>query len=216
MARLHIARNIKHSAITQQLIELAEANKTEVKYHSRRELSYISKNSRQDQGVAIDLVAPKLNLLDDLPSITKNLIVLDGITNPLNLGIIIRSVAASPLDGLVLPRKGNATIGPLVYKASAGVLLRANIYQCETTVSGLNYLQGRQFKLYGLSSHSTTKLNETVLKAPSVFILGNESKGLSSEAEAMCNQLVSIPMANGIESINVSAAATLVAFHCLY
>ena len=109
MARLHIARDIKHSAITQQLIELAEANETEVKYHSRRELSYISKNSRQDQGVAIDLVAPKLNLLDDLPSNTKNLIVLDGITNPLNLGIIIRSVAASPLDGLVLPRKGKAT-----------------------------------------------------------------------------------------------------------
>ncbi len=216
VARLHIARNIKHLAIMQQLIELAEVKEAEIKYHSRRELSYISKNSRQDQGVAIDLIAPKLNPLADLPSNAKSLIILNGITNPSNLGIIIRSVAASPLDGLVLPEKGNAAIGPLVYKASAGFVLRANIYQCETIISGLNYLQSHQFKVFGLSNHGETALNKTVAIGPTVFVLGNESTGLSSEVEALCDQLVSIPMANGVESINVSAAATLVAFHFLY
>ena len=103
-----------------------------------------------------------------------------------------------------------------MFKASAGFVLRANIYQCETTISGLNYLQGHQFKLFGLSSHGETALNEAVAIGPSVFVLGNESTGLSSQVEALCDQLVSIPMANGVESINVSAAATLVAFHFLY
>ena len=215
-SRLHIVRNIKHSAIVRQIMDLAEAKETEVKYHSRRELSYISKHSRQDQGVALDLIAPKLNVLEDLPNDATNLIALDGITNPQNLGIIIRSIAASPLDGLILPRKGNATVGPLVYKASAGILLKANIYECDTTITALNYLKERHFNLYGLSSHSKTIFNTIVSKDPSVFILGNESRGLSPEAGALCDELVSIPMNNDVESINVSAAATLVAFRHLY
>ena len=214
--RLHVAKGIKQTGILEQIIKLADSHNVEIKHHTRRQLSYISKNSRQDQGVALDLHAPNLGRIESLPRDATQLLALDGITNPQNLGIIIRSVAASPLDGLILPTKGNAPIGPLVYKTSAGTVVKAKIYQSETLESAISFLKQHNFTLYGLSGQGSQPLNFIDVEKHSVFILGNESEGLAPQTEAMCDQLIHIPMANEVDSINVSAAATLVAFRHLF
>ncbi len=214
--RLHVAKGIKQTGIVAQILELANSNNIEIKRHGKRQLSYISKNSRQDQGVALDLHAPNLRLIEDLPRDATQLLALDGVTNPQNLGIIIRSVAASPLDGLILPMKGNAPIGPLVYKASAGTVVKATIYQSETIDHAIAFLKQRNFATYGLAGQGSQPLNSIGVEQQSVFILGNESEGLARDTEAMCDELIHIPMANDVESINVSAAATLVAFRHLF
>jgi|TARA_B110000263_G_C15306766_1_gene510816 23S rRNA (guanosine2251-2'-O)-methyltransferase len=216
VVRLHISREVRRQGIIVDILKLAETRDIEVQTHSKRELSYISKNNRQDQGVALDLFAPNLLSLDSLPETATALLLIDGVTNPQNLGIIIRSVAASPMHGLILPKKGCAGLGPLVYKASAGTLIKATIYQCDDTNQGLLAVKEKGFSVYGLAADGSQDLNSITKNDHVVFVLGNESDGMAKETEQMCDVLVNIPMANDVESINVSAAATLVAFHQLF
>jgi 23S rRNA (guanosine2251-2'-O)-methyltransferase len=125
--RLHLADSNRGGGIVDQIKTLAAQRNIEICYHSREQLARISRNSKQDQGVACDIHSagyqPYKLALEQLPSADQRpLIALDGITNPQNLGMIIRSITASPAYGLLLPSKGCADISALVIKASAGTV----------------------------------------------------------------------------------------------
>lgn len=212
--RLHVAGKPEGSLV--EIIRLARQQGIEIRNHKRRQLSFISKNSRQDQGVALDIEAPCLTDLTGLSDDPGQYLALDGLTNPQNLGMIVRSVAASPMSGLILPSHGSAQLDPLAYKASAGTLVRARIYRCEHLTPALSELKARGFRIYGLDGAGEIQLNQLPMESHTVFVLGNETYGLSPEVRKICDQLVNIPMADGIESLNVSAAATLVAFRQLF
>ena len=137
----------------------------------------------------------------------KIFIALDGVTNPQNLGMIIRSVTASPCHGLLLPTKGVADISPLVIKASAGTLFKGTILRCESLVLALQNLKKQGFALCMLSSHDATPLSDLDIKQSVVFVLGNESDGVSDNIASLCDYRVGIPMNNGVESLNVAVTA---------
>lgn len=216
--RLHLAESNASSDIVNSIEKLATDRQVEIMRHSRQALSRISKNGRQDQGVAIDIQTDRYRSINDISASSQNsgsqLIGLDRITNPQNLGMIIRSVTASPMDGLLLPKKGCAKIDPLVHKASAGTLLSGNIFHCATLKDGLKRLRKADFQVIGLSGEAKAELSSipTSSDLKLVFVLGNETEGISDEIRQLCDQLVKIPLANNVESINVAAAATLVSF----
>jgi|TARA_B110000967_G_scaffold170564_1_gene180601 23S rRNA (guanosine2251-2'-O)-methyltransferase len=211
--RLHLSESNQQGDTITQIRKLADKRNIEIATHPKEALSRISKNARQDQGVAIDIAPPKYQSVDEILDGVGQLLALDGITNPQNLGMIIRSVAASPMDGLLLPRKGCAKIDPLVHKASAGTLFKSSIYHCPTIESGLKSLRSKGYQLIGLSGGVDRSLgdignpNEKI-----VFVLGNETTGISEPVLALCDELACIPLESGVESINVAMAATLVAF----
>jgi 23S rRNA (guanosine2251-2'-O)-methyltransferase len=138
------------------------------------------------------------------------LIALDGIQNPQNLGMIIRSCAAGDIDGIILPKKSSAKISPLVIKASAGTLFKLPIYYCNGLEDVLSDLQ--ETKIYALSSHAKNSIYDLQTNKKSIFVLGNESEGVSPEVEQLCNDKLSIPMKRGVESLNVAVTASLIAF----
>ena len=214
--RLHLADTNKPGGIIKQIITLAEKRGVEIVYHSRQELSRISRNSKQDQGVAADLECPNHQILDDFlanpPQENFRLIALDGITNPQNLGMIIRSVTASPCHGILLPKKGTAAISPLVIKASAGTLFKSTLIHCESLEQALPKLKKVGAICCTLSSHSKQTLAEFKVKTPVVYILGNETEGVSNEVSKLCTEHIRIPMNNGVESLNVAVTAALLAF----
>jgi len=218
--RVHLATSNKDSQIIKQIKSLAAARDIEVVAHSRTELSRISRNSKQDQGVACDVYCPSFQpyqqLLDTFNPADRHkpfyLIALDGVTNPQNLGMIIRSVTASPTNGLLLPSKGNATISPLVIKASSGTVFKSNIVRCNGLLDALKDFQQSGFKLCTLSSHNATPIADFKLVEPTIFILGNESEGVGKDIAEISDYRIGIPMENGVESLNVAVAAALVAF----
>ena len=216
--RLHLASSNKSAGTIEEIEALARARGLEICYHDKQALSRISKNGRQDQGVVVDIEPTGYRDISQVPEVTGDLIGLDGISNPQNLGMVIRSVAASPLGGLLLPRKGCAKIGPLVHKASAGTLFKADIYHAATLEHGLKFLKSANFNIVGLTGSASTQLSELPLQADRrrIFLLGNESGGLRDNIRKLCHTEVRIPMANNVESINVAAAATLVAFRGLF
>lgn len=214
--RLHLAESNRPGPWLDQLLAQAGQRGIEVLYHSREALSRISKNAREDQGVAIDVRGPGHPDLDHFLATQKKadfqLLALDQVTNPQNLGMIIRSASAGGLSGLLLPRQGGSAIGPLVIKASAGAVFKASLIRCEGLPPALKQLRALGADVCCLNARAGNSLFEYRPIGAAVFVLGNESMGVTPEVRALCNRELSIPMANGVESLNVAAAATLVAF----
>lgn len=213
--RLHLAESNKKAKILDDIIALAREKGAEVLYHDSKALSRISKNAKQDQGIAADLICDGYqshqNFLQQQTG-PFELLALDGITNPQNLGMIIRSAAAGQIDGILLPKQGCARLDALVIKASAGTLFKAPILRCDKLVDALKDCQQHGAKICGLSSHATESLGQYQSTQGSVFVLGNETDGVSKAVENMCDHWLSIPMRNGVESLNVAVTASLIAF----
>lgn len=217
--RLHLAESNKSGGIVDELLLLAGQRGVEVFYHDRQALARISKNARQDQGVALDIecqgFAEAEDFLAQLPE-TFELLALDGITNPQNLGMIIRSVCASPMTGLLLPEKGCARLDALVIKASAGTLFKARVLRCGDLAQTLRAFASQGCAIYGLDARAQESLASLADRPRSIFVMGNETHGLSPEVKAICTHALSIPMCNGVESLNVSVAASLLAFRQVF
>lgn len=217
--RLHLASTNRPDGTMKEIIALAERRGIELAYHSRQELSRISKNVKQDQGIAADLVCSGYGYYEEFlkqpPRRNYQLLALDSITNPQNLGMIIRSVCAGFIDGLILPEKGCAKLDALVIKASAGTLFRTRILRCKSLAKCLKEFKEdptNPAQVYGLSSHAEQTLASSSNEQPSIYVLGNETHGVSKEVADCCNKLISIPMNNNVESLNVAVTASLIAF----
>jgi len=209
--KLHMASSNKSDGVIKKIELLAKKRGIEVSYHDKNALSRISKNAKQDQGVAIDIHAQTyLNAAEIQKLDSFRLIALDGIQNPQNLGMIIRSCAASNIDGIILPKKSSAKISPLVMKASAGTLFKIPIYFCHSLEDILPKLNAT--KIYALSSHAKESIYDVKEGSKSIYVLGNESEGISKEIQELCNDSISIPMKRGVESLNVAVTAALIAF----
>lgn len=214
--RLHLAEHNRPAAILDQIRQLAVSHGAELREHGRAELARISRNGREDQGVAADVRWPGYRQLADalpLPATAGNvLLAADGITNPQNLGMLIRSAAASGCAGVLLPRQGGCDIGPLVIKASAGALFRASLLRCETLPAALAALREGGWRICVLDAGARSSLFAQDAGAARVFVLGGESQGVGRDVRALADETVAIPLANGVESLNVAVTAALVAF----
>ncbi|MFA5630851.1 MAG: RNA methyltransferase [Porticoccaceae bacterium] len=215
--RLHLADSNQSGGTLREIENLAARRGIDIRYHSREELSRISKNRRQDQGVAVDLQCPGYQdyrdfLGDRRENESFRLIALDNITNPQNLGMVIRSVSASPMDGIVLPAKGCAPLSPLVIKASAGTLFKCRILRCERLADVLRDFAAAEADICMLSGAASTTIASYRPAGRAVYVLGNETDGVSAEVEKLATRKLRIPMSNGVESLNVAVTAALIAF----
>ncbi len=210
--KLHLADSNKTDGIITTILSLAKKRGVEVAYHDKNALSRISKNAKQDQGVCADIIAQTYKSADEIMKLKEyRLLALDGVQNPQNLGMIIRSAAAGNIDGIILPKKNSAKISPLVIKASAGTLFKIPIFYCNALEDILKKIKNES-EIFALSSYAKDDLNSVHVSKKSVFILGNESDGISKEVQNLCNSSVKIPMNRGVESLNVAITAALISF----
>jgi len=212
--KLHLSKSNKDATVLEEMKEIAKKRAIEVAYHDKQSLSRISKNAKQDQGVALDIVLEHFGDEESFKNDheTYRIIALDGVTNPQNLGMIIRSCAAGNIDAILLPTKGAAQISPLVIKASVGTLFKMPIIKTTNLKSTLNFFKKEGADIYTLSSHASKSYKEQSYRDKTIFVLGNESEGVSQEVGKVCNESIAIPMQRGVESLNVAVTASLLAF----
>lgn len=203
----------------QDILDAAAARGVPVRREPPERVTRLSRNGRHDQGVVADVRAIGMAGLDEwLDGLRtesgrpRSVLVLDGVTNPANVGMILRSATAAGLDGVVMPRRGVAEVGPLVIKASAGVAFRAPILRAATVEHALEALQGSGFTLMALEAQAPVSVFEASFPERTALVLGSETAGLTAEARPWIHERVAIPMAGGVESLNVAAAATVVAY----
>lgn len=215
--RLHLAQSNRKSDVIAQLVKLATQRDIEICFHTRSQLSRISRNSKQDQGVACDIECSGYQHYSEAvkqlsSQASTRLIALDGVTNPQNLGMIIRSVTASPAHALLLPARGCADISPLVIKASAGTIFKANILRCDDLASALTTFKQQGFQVAVLDARADLSITEFIPTKATIFVLGNETQGTSAQVDQLADHRLSITMQRGVESLNVAVAAALVSF----
>ncbi len=212
--KLHLSKSNKDAQVLEDMKDIAKKRGIEVKYHDKQSLSRISKNAKQDQGVALDIVLEHFGDEQYFKDTHESyrIIALDGVTNPQNLGMIIRSCAAGNIDAILLPSKGAAQISPLVIKASVGTIFKMPIIKTSNLKQTLESFKNEGADVYTLSSHAKSSYKEQNYSDKTIFVLGNESEGVSKAVESICNASIAIPTQRGVESLNVAVTASLLAF----
>lgn len=215
IAALHLADSNRSGGVIDQIVALAERRGVPIRHHSKQALSRISKNNREDQGVAADLALPAYQPLSDwlqaMPAGPWRLLALDRITNPQNLGMILRSACAGRIDAVLLPSQGCAPLSPLVIKSSAGTLFRTPLLRCTDLAEALGQLRSHA-EVVVLAADGRESLFDPLPTANRVFVLGNETEGVSLQVMALASRRVRIPMQRGVESLNVAITAALIAY----
>jgi 23S rRNA (guanosine2251-2'-O)-methyltransferase len=211
-----IARQARGDII-ESIIAAASDRSVRVMRADEAEVSRLSRQPNQDQGVVADVIAPRMETLarflerhsrqDPL-----SLMALDQVTTPANVGMVIRSVVAAGLDGLILPHSGVSGLGPLVIKASAGTAFRCPLLLVADIGAALNLCSDAEVAIIGLEADALPSLFDHVPPRRAVYVIGGESDGLSAMTQSRLSGRLAIPMAPGSESLNVACAATLVAF----
>lgn len=192
----------------------------ELEMRSFREVAAFTGDARNDQGIAARIRLKKAVEVDDfLPSVKgqgsrepAHVLALDGVTNPQNVGMIVRSAVASGVRAVLWPSAGSPWVDALIVKASAGTVYRCPIVRCRQLVDGLMELQRSGFRLYGLEMTGGGSVFDVTPAHRSVVIVGGETTGISASVQGMLDERVSIPMSAGVESLNAAVAASLVCF----
>jgi 23S rRNA (guanosine2251-2'-O)-methyltransferase len=202
-----------------ELAEACAARGVEVERRSADEINRLSGDARQDQGVAARI---RLTLVEDAsrfierfraaPAGGARLVALDGVTNPQNVGMIVRSAVASGMDGMLWPAQGSPWVSGLIIKASAASVYRCRIVKAGALADGLAALQAAGMRLCGLVMRGGAPIHSWRPPTRAVFIVGHETEGLSGTVEAMLDERISIPMHGGIESLNAAVAASILCF----
>jgi 23S rRNA (guanosine2251-2'-O)-methyltransferase len=177
---------------------------------------------QRHQGILGEGEALAFSSLEDLAgqlSTRGNLglvLALDGVTDPHNFGAILRSAAAAGADGVIFPERRSAPINETVIRASAGTAGRVPLVRVVNLGRALDDLKEAGCWIYGLSAGPASRdyLGEAFDRS-TVLVLGSEGEGLHQKIEERCDALLRIPMPGGIESLNVSAAASVMLFRVL-
>ncbi|CDO07537.1 23S rRNA (guanosine(2251)-2'-O)-methyltransferase RlmB [Mycolicibacterium cosmeticum] len=144
---------------------------------------------------------------DSLPAL---LVALDNISDPRNLGAIVRSVAAFGGHGVVIPQRRSASVSAVAWRTSAGAAARLPVARATNLNRTLKSWADAGLQIVGLDAGGDTQLDEWDASGPTVVVVGSEGKGLSRLVRENCDAIVSIPMAGPTESLNASVAAGVV------
>jgi 23S rRNA (guanosine2251-2'-O)-methyltransferase len=174
------------------------------------------------QGVVVELAPragdPETQLeeaLESLDGAAPLLLVLDGVTDPHNLGACLRSADAAGVAAVLVPRDRAAGMTPIVRKVAAGAAETVPLVQVVNLARTLRELKERGVWLVGTSDDAPRTLYDLDLTGPTALVLGSEGEGMRRLTREACDELVSIPMAGAVESLNVSVATGVALFEAV-
>lgn len=166
------------------------------------------------QGIALVIKPFAYTKFDELIAKAKSpglIVGLDGVTDPHNLGAIVRSAAAFGADGVVIPERRTAAMTGSAWKSSAGAAARLPISQVTNLVRSLEDAKKAGYFVVGLDVEGDEELPKFSLAHESLYlIVGSEGKGLSRLVREKCDLILSIPMRSSVESLNASVATAIV------
>jgi 23S rRNA (guanosine2251-2'-O)-methyltransferase len=210
---LYVAEGTDRDEKIREIFKLAAEQHVSLLEIGRIELDKLT-GGAVHQGIAAKLnaydYANPQDLLDlaaerDEPAL---ILVLDGITDPRNLGAIIRSASGFGAHGVVIPERRAAQITAAAWKTSAGAAARVPVARVTNITRTLKQFQEDGCMVVGLAADGTVDVADSqMIDGPLVVVIGSEGKGLSRLVGETCDEIVSIPMSTGLESLNAGVAA---------
>lgn len=212
---LYVATRIEMDDRVKEILSIATGRGIPILEVTRPELDRMGGFDTVHQGVALTVppysYAHPNDLLERAPGTTAPLIVsLDGVTDPRNLGAIIRSTAAFGGHGVIIPQRRSAGVTAAAWKTSAGAAARLPVAMASNLTQTLKDLKKQGVFVIGLDGDGDMNLHEiTLADRPLVVVVGSEGKGLSRLVTETCDAIVSIPISAATESLNAGIAASV-------
>ncbi len=209
--RIWITTRLRYDPNFHHLLLQAKENGTVIDEVEPKRLDQITNHSNH-QGVAAQ-ISPYTyielpDLIEQAKSVTDPVIVVaDGITDPHNLGAIIRTAEAIGAQGLVIPQRRASGITSTVVKVAAGALENFSVARVVNLSRALEELKTAGFWIYGTAATGSEPLHTVNFSGPIVLVIGSEGEGLSMLTQRSCDVLVSIPLQGKTPSLNASVAA---------
>ena len=167
------------------------------------------------QGIVLQIASSKTLSLEKLIDLSKSksknpiFVALDGITDPHNLGAIIRSAEAFDCKGIIIPQRRSAGLTGTVAKVAAGALEHIPVSRVVNLNRAIDELKEKGFLILGLSGDGQVPISEFDQKAPLVVVVGAENKGISLLVQKKCDYMLKIPLKGKTSSLNASVAAAI-------
>lgn len=186
----------------------------------RRKLDNMS-ITHAHQGVIALAAARPYATLDDIFALAESrgeaplIVVCDELSDPHNLGAIIRSAECAGAHGVVIPKRRSAGLTAVVAKTSAGAVAHVPVARVPNIPALLKDLKKQGVWVFGTAADGTTALYDADLKGPAAIVIGSEGDGMTRLAAENCDFLVSIPMRGKLNSLNASAAAAILLYEAV-
>ena len=168
------------------------------------------------QGYVAEIEHLEKPILKDFIKKKKNLIFvcLDGVSDPRNIGSLIRSAASFDIDGIIIKERHFPSESKLMYKAASGSIEHINIFQVSNINTTLKNLKDKNFWVYGLDGKADKDITNFTWRGNTVLLFGSEGFGMHQHTSKYADFLVKIKINDKIESLNISNSAAIV-FHYL-
>jgi 23S rRNA (guanosine2251-2'-O)-methyltransferase len=213
---LYIATRIEYDDRVKEVMQIATKRGLPILEVMRPELDRLAGFDSVHQGLALKVppyeYAHPTDLLDKIVASGRVplLVALDGVTDPRNLGAIIRSVAAFGGHGVIVPQRRSVGLTAAAWKTSAGAAARTPVAMASNLTQTLKAFKERGVFVLGLDGDGDTPLPElSWAKEPLVVVVGSEGKGLSRLVTGTCDAVISIPISSSTESLNAGIAASV-------
>jgi 23S rRNA (guanosine2251-2'-O)-methyltransferase len=212
---LYIALGAEADERLTESVKLAADSGISILEVPRHDLDRIAANGLH-QGIALQVPPYRYAHPDDLlaaatkDSVPALMVALDNISDPRNLGAIVRSVAAFGGHGVVIPQRRSASVTAVAWRTSAGAAARIPVARATNLNRTLKDWANAGVQVVGLDAGGDSVIDDLDGSGPTVVVVGSEGKGLSRLVRENCDAVVSIPMAGATESLNASVAAGVV------
>ena len=186
----------------------------------RRKLDAMSQ-THAHQGVIALCAVKEYSTIEDMLAIAAErgeapfLVLCDEISDPHNLGAILRTAECAGAHGVIIPKRRSAGLTAIVGKTSAGAVSYMPVARVSNLPATLEELKKKGIWVYGTAAEGATSLYEADLKGPAAIVIGSEGTGMTRLAAENCDFLVSIPMKGKISSLNASAAAAILLYEAV-
>ena len=194
-------------------------NDVKVYFKTKKELDkYSTRENLQHQGYVAEIEHLQKPILKEYIK-EKNemtLICLDGVTDPRNIGSLIRSAASFNIDGVIIKERNFPSESKLLYKAASGAIEYINIFEVSNINSTLKNLKEKNFWVYGFDGNGKKDFTDIEWKGNNVLLFGSEGSGMHKHTSKYADFLVKIEINEKIESLNISNSAAIVFHHLSY
>jgi 23S rRNA (guanosine2251-2'-O)-methyltransferase len=212
--RIWIIPRLRYDPRFLPLLQDAKANGTVIDEVEPQRLSQITQGGSH-QGIAAQVSPYTYTELSDLLSSAKAktpnpvIVIADGITDPHNLGAIIRTTEAMGAQGIIIPQRRASGITSTVLKVAAGALEHLAVARVVNLHRALEELKEAGFWIYGTAANGSKQMHTIDLKGAIGLVVGSEGEGLSLLTQRCCDELISIPLAGKTPSLNASVATAM-------
>lgn len=186
----------------------------------RRKLDAMSRTHAHQGVIAVAAVREYASVEDILAAAQEKgeaplLVICDELSDPHNLGAVIRTAECAGAHGIVIPKRRSAGLTAIVAKTSAGAVSYLPVARVPNLTALLKDLKRQGIWIFGTAAEGTTSLYQADFKGPSAIVIGSEGDGMGRLVREQCDFLVSIPMRGKINSLNASAAAAVVLYEAV-